>query len=114
MRILVVGAGKVGSQVLRQLQKNPSLTIITCSPHQTPYAVQAGIIAKVDIHETLTPLTLSYVVAETKPDLILLTSASEDFGLGTAAGVDVLVDSLKTELASIAKVPLIEVARRTR
>ena len=114
MRILVVGAGRVGSKVLRQLQKDPSLTIVTCSPHQEPYAVQAGIIAKVDIQETLTPLTLSYVIAETRPDLILLASASEDFGLGTAPGVDVMVDSLKQELASISKVPLIEVARGSR
>ena len=114
MRILVVGAGRVGSQVLRQLQKNPSLTIVTCSPHREPFAVQAGIIAQVDIQETLTPLTLSYVIAEAKPDIILLTSASEDFGLGTAPGMDVMVDSLKKELASISKIPLIEVARSTR
>jgi FlaA1/EpsC-like NDP-sugar epimerase len=111
MRILVVGAGKAGAQVLRQLQKNPSLTIITCSPHQEPFAVQKGIIPKVDIQETLTPLTLRYVLDRAKPDLILLTSASEDFGLGTAPGVDVMVDSLKRELASISTVPLIEVAR---
>jgi hypothetical protein len=69
------------------------------------------VISKVDIQETLTPLTLEYVLAQAKPDLILLTSASEDFGLGTAPGVDVMVDSLKKELASISGVPLIEVAR---
>ena len=114
MRILVVGAGQAGAHVLRQLQKNPSLTIITCSPHQEPYAVQKGVIPKVDIQEALTPLTLAYVLAKAEPDLILLTSASEDFGLGTAAGVDVMVDSLKRELASMSRVPLIEVARGSR
>ncbi len=113
MRILVVGAGKVGAQVLRQLQKNPSLIIITCSPHQEPFAVQKGVIPEIDIQETLTPLTLAYVLDKTRPDLILLTSSSEDFGLGTAPGVDVMVDSLKRELASISNVPLIEVARGT-
>lgn len=113
MRILVVGAGQAGAQVLRQLQKNPSLTIITCSPHKEPYAVQEGVISKVDIQETLTPLTLGYVLAQSKPELILLTSSSEDFRLGTAPGVDVMVDSLKRELASISNVPLIEVARGT-
>jgi len=113
MRILVVGAGVVGAQVLRQLQKNQSLTIITCSPHQEPLAVQKGTISKVDIQETLTPLTLGYILAQAEPDLILLASSSEDFGLGTAPGVDVMVDSLKRELASISKVPLIEVARGT-
>jgi len=111
MRILVVGAGKVGTQVLRQLKKDPSITIITCSPYEEPYAVQEGMISKVDIQETLTPLTLNYVLAQARPDLILLTSASEDFGLGKAPGVDVMVDSLKKELASISRVPLIEVDR---
>ena len=113
MRILVVGAGQVGAQVLRQLQKNPSLIIITCDPREEPFAVQKGIISKIDIQETLTPLTLRYVLAQAEPDLILLASASEDFGLGTAPGVDVMVDSLKRELASISTVPLIEVARAT-
>ena len=111
MRILVVGAGRVGAQVIRQLQKSPSLTLITCSPHQEPFAVQEGVISQVDIQETLTPLTLEYVLAKAKPDLILLTSAFEDYGLGTAPGVDVMVGSLKKELASISEVPLIEVAR---
>lgn len=113
MRILVVGAGRAGTQVLRQLQKNPSLTVITNDARQEPFAVQEGVISEVDIQETLTPLTLEYVLAQARPDLILLTSASEDFGLGTAPGVDVMVDSLKRELASMSSVPLIEVARGT-
>jgi hypothetical protein len=111
MRILVVGAGQAGAKVLRQLKKNPSLTIITCDANQEPFAVQKGVISEVDIQETLTPLTLAYVLAQAKPDLILLTSTSEDFGLGTAPGVDVMVGSLKRELASMSNVPLIEVAR---
>jgi homoserine dehydrogenase len=111
MRILVIGAGKVGTQVLRQLQKNRSLTIITCDPRQEPFAVQEGIITEVDIKETLTPLTLGYILAQAEPDLILLARASEDFGLGKAPGVDVMVDSLKRELASMSRVPLLEIAR---
>ena len=78
MRILVVGAGRIGAQVLRQLQKNPSLTIITCDPNEEPFAVQKGIISEVDIQESLTPLTLAYILAQAKPDLILLARASED------------------------------------
>ena len=111
MRILVVGAGQAGAQVLRQLQKNPSLAIITCSPHEKPFAVREGIISKIDIQETLTPLTLKYILDQAKPDLILLASASEDFGLGKAPGVDVMINSLKRELASISTLPLIKVAR---
>ena len=111
MRILVVGAGQVGTQVLRQLQKNPALTIITCSANEDPIAVQEGVIAAVDYIETLTPLNLQYVLDLAKPDLVLLTSAFEDYGLGKAPGVDVMVFSLKRELAMISSVPLIEVSR---
>ena len=113
MRVLVIGAGRTGSRVIRQLKKNPALTIIVCDSREEPYAVQQGLIEQADIKETLTPLTLNYVVDKTRPDLILLASASEDFGLGTAPGVDVLVDSLKRELASLSAVPLVEVSRST-
>ena len=113
MRVLVVGAGRTGNRVIRQLQKNPTLTIVTCDAGEEPYALQKGVIDQVDIQETLTPLTLAYVLAQAEPDLILLASASEDFGLGTAPGVDVMVDSLKRELASLSPVPLIEVSRAT-
>lgn len=111
MRVLVVGAGKVGAHVISQLQKNPSLTIVTCDPRQEPFAVQEGLISSVDILETLTPLNLAYVLKLAKPDLILLTRTSADFGLGKAPGMDVMVNSLKMELASISQLPLIEVAR---
>lgn len=111
MRILVIGAGRVGTQVLRQLKKNPELIVMTADPSESPFAVEKGIIPKVDLAEALTPLTLNYVLEKTRPDLILLTTSSEDMGLGTAPGVDILADSLKRELASISTVPLIEVAR---
>jgi len=111
MRILVVGAGRVGAQVLRQLQKNPELIVLTTDPNRTPFAVENGIIPNVDLTEALTPLTLNFVLEKTRPDLILLTTSSEDMGLGTAPGVDILADALKRELASISTVPLIEVAR---
>ena len=111
MRILVVGAGRVGARVLRQLQKNPKLTAITADPNETPYAVQEGIIDKVDIRESLTPLTLDFVVAQSQPDLMILTRTSEDLGLGMAPGTDVLAEALREELAAISEVPVIVVAR---
>jgi UDP-N-acetylmuramoylalanine-D-glutamate ligase len=62
MRILVVGAGRNGAQVLRQLQKNPGLTVVTIDPRERPYAVERGIIPSVDFQESLTPLTLDYLL----------------------------------------------------
>ena len=49
MRILVVGAGRVGAQVILQLQKNQSITILSCDPREEPYALQKGIVSKIDI-----------------------------------------------------------------
>ncbi|MBC8509179.1 MAG: NAD-binding protein [Chloroflexi bacterium] len=111
MRILVVGAGRVGAHVLQQLQKNPKITIITADPNETPYAVQEGIIEKVDIRESLTPLTLDFVVAQSQPELMILTRTSEDLGLGMAPGTDILAEALRDELAAISDVPVIEVTR---
>ena len=111
MRILVVGAGRVGTRVLRQLQKNPNLTIITVDPSETPVAVQEGIIDKVDIHESLTPLTLEYILYQAQPDLVVLTRTSADLGLGMAPGINIFADALQEELAAISEVPVIEVKR---
>jgi hypothetical protein len=111
MRVLVIGAGRTGAQVLRQLQKNPDLTVLTVDPGEEPYAVQQGIISAVDIREALTPLTLEYVLERAQPDLVLLTTTTEDLGLGKAPGMDILADALREELAAIAEVPVIAVAR---
>jgi 2-polyprenyl-6-methoxyphenol hydroxylase-like FAD-dependent oxidoreductase len=114
MRVLVVGAGRSGARVLRQLHKNPNLTVLTLDPQEKPYAVREGIVAAIDICEALTPLTLDYVLAQAQPDLILLTTSTEDLGLGPAPGMDILVGALREELAAISEVPLIEVARASR
>jgi nucleoside-diphosphate-sugar epimerase len=111
MRILVVGAGRVGAKVLRQLQKNPEFTVITADPRENPYAVKQGIIAQVDIHETLNPLNLDYIMQRVQPDLVLLTRTTADLGLGEPYGMDRFAGSLQEELAAISDVPMIEVAR---
>ncbi len=111
MRILVVGAGRVGARVLEQLQKNPGITVITLDPNENPYAVQEGVIESVDIRETLTPLTIEMVMEQSQADLVLMTTASEDLGLGRVTGVDVLVKALREEIAALCEVPVIQVAR---
>jgi len=112
MRVLVIGAGKTGARIIRQLKKNRGIEILTADPRQELYAVERGIIEKVDIAEALTPLNLEHVLDETKPDLVLLAIPTEELGLGQAPGMDILADSLRDELAALAQVPLIEVARR--
>lgn len=109
--VLVVGAGRSGAKVLKQLQKNPALRVLTLDARPDPHAVQLGIIDSVDFIEALTPLSLDYILQVAEPDLILLTTTTEDLGLGSAPGLDVLADALRQELASVASVPVIMVAR---
>jgi len=111
MRILVIGAGRTGAQVLRQLQKNPALTVIVADPRDRPYAVEQGVVSGVDYHESLTPLTLDYLLQKAEPDLVLLTRAPADLGVGSALGLDMLADSLQDELATISDVPIIVVSQ---
>lgn len=111
MRVLVVGVGKNGTEVLRQLLKNPDLQIVTLDPRENPYAVAEGILKNVDFKEPLTPLSIDSIIKLARPDLVLLTTSPQDMGLGEAAGIDVLSAALHDELATIADVPVIKVAR---
>lgn len=111
MRVLVIGAGRIGTQVLRQLHKNPKIEVITVDPRQKPYAVQQGIINTVDFHEALISQTIQHILEQIKPDLVLVTTAIEDVGLGAAPAIDILVEALQEELATITEVPVIAVSR---
>jgi hypothetical protein len=111
MRVLVVGAGRTGVRVIRQLQKNLEIEIITADPRADAYALRKGFIEAVDIQEGFTPLTVDYVIEKAKPDLILLTTTTEDLGLGDAPGIDILAEALRKEVESASDVPLIQVAR---
>ena len=111
MRVLVAGAGHVGAKVLLQLKKNPKLEVLTVDPRENPPAVQEGIIPEVDFREKLTLTALEEVIKQAKPDLVLVTTSTEDMGLGSAPGVDIYVETLRAELASIVDVPVIGVAR---
>ena len=111
MRIMVIGAGRTGAKVLRQLQKNPELTVLVVDPHEKPYAVEQGIISSIDYRESLTPLTLDYLLQKSKPDLVLLTRAPADLGVGSALGLDMLADALQDELVTLSDVPMIVVSQ---
>ena len=114
MRILVVGAGRTGCGVIEQLQKNPDIDVITADPREEHYAVEQGVIDHVDIAEALTPMTIDDIFEQAQPDLVLLAMPTEEMGLGTAPGVDILADSLRDEIAALSEVPVIEVARTAK
>ncbi len=51
---------------------------------------------------------------QARPDLVLLAMKPEDMGLGKVAGIDILAEALHEEIAALADVPVIEVARTAR
>ena len=108
---MVVGAGRVGARVLMQLRKNPGLTVVTVDPREEPFAVSEGVIPFVDYDAELIPIELLPVIEVVKPDLVLVTTSSEDVGRTGIPGLEVLVDSLRGELEATAKVPIIAVDR---
>lgn len=111
MRVLVVGAGRVGSKVLLQLRKNPAITVFTVDPREEPQAVQEGIIDVVDYRRELTPRELEDVISLVAPDLVLITTSGEDIGRTGIPGLDMLVEALRGELEATAEVPIIAVSR---
>lgn len=94
-----------------QLRKNPKIEVMTIDPREQPFAVQQKIISSVDFRETLTPQAIEFILSETQPDLVLVTTSTEDMELGKVPGVNILVESLRQEIAAIANVPVIGVAR---
>lgn len=110
MRVLVIGAGRTGARVIQQLRKNPAIEVITADPRSELFAVTEGIIDRVDIAESFTPLTRDATLAQAQPDLVLITTQPEDMGLGKTPGVDMLAEALHEEIAALSPVPVIEVA----
>jgi len=111
MRVLVVGAGRVGARVMLQLRKNPSITVLTVDPREEPYTVKEGIIGEVDFHSELTPRELDKVITISKPDLVIVTTSSEDISRSDVPGLNILVQALQEEIEATAKVPIIAAAR---
>ncbi len=111
MRVLVVGVGRVGAHVLKQLRKNPELTVLTVDPREEPFAVKEGIIPFVDYEAELTPMGLEPIIEVVGPDLVLVTTSPEDIGRSGIPGLEILVEALRGELEATSKVPIIAVDR---
>ncbi len=107
MRIWVIGAGKIGTATLRQLKKNPDLQIVVSDPSATPDAVQQGVIERVDIVENVTSINVNTLARRVRPDLILLSPAANDRGVGSVEGGQALTEALNYEIASNSECPVV-------
>ena len=112
LKILVVGAGKIGLRVIKQLRKNPNIEIITVDPRENPKALEEGIIEKVDYSIDLIPGEIMNLLEEVNPDLVLVTTSKDDISDTGAQGLELLVESLNCELESAPNYPIISVSRR--
>lgn len=79
MRVLVVGAGRLGAQVIAQLRKNKEIEIVVADAHKEPCTVKNRVIDAVDILAHVTPLNFREIVEQVAPDLVLLARTTEDW-----------------------------------
>jgi len=82
MKVLVVGAGKLGCAVIRQLRKNDDVEIVVSDPRDGPEAVVHGIVEKVDLRVHITPMNFEEVVSQVRPDIVLLARTVDDWEKG--------------------------------
>lgn len=111
MKILVVGAGRVGSKVIQQLRKRPEIEIYTADPRENPQAMEQGIIDQIDYTVELVPGEIIKILNELNPVLVLVTTSKEDISRTGVQGIELLVESLNNELEATSRHPIISVSR---
>lgn len=79
MRILVVGAEKLGTRVIRQLKKMPDVEIVVAERRERPEAVVSGVIDRVDVVTHVTAMNFNETLALTKPDFVVIARTVEDW-----------------------------------
>lgn len=111
MRIWVIGAGRMGSSVLRQLQKNRALEIVVSDTQANPKAVQDGVLEQVDFVERVTPLNINEVAKRIHPDLILIATGSGMHSYANLSGGVAMADALNYEIATASTYPCLVISR---
>ncbi|HUU07426.1 MAG TPA: hypothetical protein VMW88_03350 [Thermoplasmata archaeon] len=79
VRVLVVGAEKLGVQVIKQLKKRDDVEILVADVHENPAAVTQGVIEKVDILAHVTAMNFEEIVGRVKPDFVVLARTISDW-----------------------------------
>jgi saccharopine dehydrogenase-like NADP-dependent oxidoreductase len=111
LKILVVGAGRIGSKVIKQLKKSTKIRFYTIDPRENPQALEQEIVEKIDFSVDLIPGEIIKIINDLRPDLVLVTTSKEDISKTGVQGIDILVESLNNELESASEYPIISVSR---
>ena len=80
MRVLVIGAEKLGAKVIKQLKKIPDAEIVVAERRERPFAVECGAIDKVDVVAHVTSMNFEETLEQTSPDFVILARTVEDWG----------------------------------
>jgi len=98
MRVLVIGAERLGIRVINQLKKIKDVEVLVAERQERPLAVEEGVIDKVDILIHVTAMNFEDVVAETNPDLVILARTVQDWDKAETPMGSEYVEGMEREL----------------
>lgn len=98
MRVLVIGAEKLGAHVIKQLKKIQGIEIIVAERRERPFAVECGAIEKVDIVAHVTSLNFEEVLERSAPDFVILARTVQDWDKADTPMGSEYVDGMEREL----------------
>lgn len=107
MRIWLIGADKQGTEVLRQLKKNPAVEVTVTDAIARPRAVIDGVIARVDAVERVTTVNINHLARRFGPDLILIDAGADKRAMGDVSGAAFFVEALHAEMAAVCELPCV-------
>jgi hypothetical protein len=105
MRIWLIGADGAACEVLRQIQKNPAITVYVSDPNPRPRAVTDGLLPKVDLIENVTPANVNLLARRIRPDLILIDAGAAHRAMRGVSGGQFFAEALQSEIAAISECP---------
>jgi hypothetical protein len=105
MRIWLIGADQAGSEALRQLKKNPAVTVVVSDAADRPKAVSDGVIARVDMVENVTPVNINQLARRVRPDLILIDAGAASRAMRGVSGGQFFAQALQSEIATVSEFP---------
>jgi dTDP-4-dehydrorhamnose reductase len=79
MRVLVIGGERLGIRVIKQLKKIKDVEVFVAERQERPLAVEEGVIDKVDVLAHVTAMNFEEIVAETRPDMVILARSVQDW-----------------------------------
>jgi hypothetical protein len=107
MRIWLIGADQSGTQVLRQLRKNPAIEVVVSDSTERPRAVTDRVIPAVDHVESVNSVNINSLARRIRPDLILIDRGAQQRGLGRVSAGAAFVESMQDEMAAASEFPCI-------